>query len=685
MNESVSTKRDYSGIIGIGIVLILLAVILPLSINAVAAGDPDFSDAYQLTLERTVNIQVNSPDEFPVLSFTPDETGKYLLQITTSSILHIRGSVDEYSRSGNNESVVTEGTILGDYYISSTWDVGYQYKDVGLEAGRTYYFVTAQDSRYSFGRGQLACSITKISNEETQTNFVDLLLDQKRSARVDSEDDFPVFLYTPSESGKYTLQITTSSGLYINRDLYKLSAKNDDADSLDLDEILVGKNYYSSGNDGYEYNGVYLKSGNTYLFVTSQDSRYSFGPGTVSCLLKKEDTTPHHEGDYPLMLGQTTSIRVDSPGDFPIISYTPSESGEYLLQITTSSSLNVSGTVETYKKNGNSGAVSPSSWIRGDYFFDFIDRDFGDSYIVGYDFKNLRLEAGNTYYFATAQDSRYSFNPGQLNCLITKTRDDPGLTAEDLIGTYGDTGLKVVATTVGNSPLSFSVITGKDVVSVDEKTGQLTVYKAGTAIIRVTAAETAAYCEATTEVTVEIHEETRNPFNDVKQGAYYYDPVLWAVNHRPQITNGTGPNNFSPENTCTRGQIVTFLWRAAGEPEPKSTNNPFTDVSKAAYYNKAVLWAVEQGITNGTSATTFSPNDPCTRAQVVTFLWRFEHEPDAVGTNPFTDVPFGQYYTNAVLWAVSNGVTNGSSASTFSPDNPCTRGQIVTFLYRDMK
>ena len=176
-----------------------------------------------------------------------------------------------------------------------------------------------------------------------------------------------------------------------------------------------------------------------------------------------------------------------------------------------------------------------------------------------------------------------------------------------------------------------------------------------------------------------------NPFVDVKQGEYYYDPVLWAVNHQPQITNGTSATTFSPDATCTRGQVVTFLWRANGCPEPKSTSNPFKDVANGAYYYKAVLWAVENGITNGTSATTFSPEDPCTRAHVVTFLWRSANKPAAGSTNPFTDVKAGLYYTDAVLWAVSKNITNGTSATAFSPDSPCTRGQIVTFLYRYMK
>ena len=177
-----------------------------------------------------------------------------------------------------------------------------------------------------------------------------------------------------------------------------------------------------------------------------------------------------------------------------------------------------------------------------------------------------------------------------------------------------------------------------------------------------------------------------NPFVDVLEGAYYYDPVLWAVNREPQITNGTDPTHFSPDKTCTRAQVVTFLWRAMGCPEPTLTLNPFADVKPDQYYYKAVLWAVQNSITNGTSSNTFSPDKGCTRAQVVTFLWRTEGKPDAASLdNPFTDVPAGQYYTEPVLWAVEKEITKGTSADRFSPDSTCTRAQIVTFLYRDMK
>ena len=167
------------------------------------------------------------------------------------------------------------------------------------------------------------------------------------------------------------------------------------------------------------------------------------------------------------------------------------------------------------------------------------------------------------------------------------------------------------------------------------------------------------------------------------QGEYYYDPVLWAVNQTPQITAGTSPTTFSPAATCTRGQVVTFLWRANGCPAVHSARNPFSDVKPSDYFYQAVLWASEKGITAGTSATSFSPNDPCTRAHVVTFLWRADGTPDASGANPFRDVAGGQYYYSAVLWAVKENITAGTSATAFSPNAPCTRGQIVTFLYRD--
>ncbi|MBQ1303170.1 MAG: S-layer homology domain-containing protein, partial [Firmicutes bacterium] len=175
-----------------------------------------------------------------------------------------------------------------------------------------------------------------------------------------------------------------------------------------------------------------------------------------------------------------------------------------------------------------------------------------------------------------------------------------------------------------------------------------------------------------------------NPFVDVTESDYFYEPVLWAV--KKNITKGTDDTHFSPNDTCTRAQVVTFLWRAAGSPAPSSSVNPFTDVSPSDYYYNAVLWAVGKGITNGLDATTFGSDQGCTRGQVVTFLHRYENTPAPSSySNPFTDVINGEYYYNAVLWAVGKGITNGLDATTFGPNQTCTRGQIVTFLYRDMK
>ena len=170
------------------------------------------------------------------------------------------------------------------------------------------------------------------------------------------------------------------------------------------------------------------------------------------------------------------------------------------------------------------------------------------------------------------------------------------------------------------------------------------------------------------------------PFTDVAEGAYYADAVAWAIQNK--VTSGVSATTFAPNASCTRGQMVTFLWKAAGSPEPKSLTTAFTDVKSGAYYEKAVAWAVENKVTTGTSATTFSPDATVTRGQSVTFLWKANNSPAAEGTSAFTDVAASAYYASAVNWAVEKGVTSGMSATTFSPNSNCTRAQIVTFLYR---
>lgn len=174
-----------------------------------------------------------------------------------------------------------------------------------------------------------------------------------------------------------------------------------------------------------------------------------------------------------------------------------------------------------------------------------------------------------------------------------------------------------------------------------------------------------------------------NPFEDIDENAYYFEAVIWAVNNG--ITTGVDETHFDPDGVCTRAQVVTFLWRSAGCPEPEWEDNPFVDVPEDAFYADAVLWAYSGGITTGTDSTHFSPMEPCIRAQVVTFLHRLRGTPGAAASVSFPDVTPGDYYYEAVCWAASRGITVGMDGGLFRPALPCTRGQIVTFLYRDVK
>lgn len=181
---------------------------------------------------------------------------------------------------------------------------------------------------------------------------------------------------------------------------------------------------------------------------------------------------------------------------------------------------------------------------------------------------------------------------------------------------------------------------------------------------------------------VPVEEPQRNPFTDISESDYYYDSVLWAYENG--VTAGITENEFMPGASCTRAQAVTFLWRASGQPEPGTAENPFTDVQSNAYYYKAVLWAYEKGIASGMTSTTFEPDAVVDRGQVVTFIWRSEGKPDAQEENPFTDISASSYYYDAVLWAYKNGITSGVTEELFKPADSCTRAQVVTFLYRAM-
>jgi 5''-nucleotidase/2'',3''-cyclic phosphodiesterase and related esterases len=173
-----------------------------------------------------------------------------------------------------------------------------------------------------------------------------------------------------------------------------------------------------------------------------------------------------------------------------------------------------------------------------------------------------------------------------------------------------------------------------------------------------------------------------NRFVDVERGKFYFEPILWAVSQDPPVTSGKDATHFGPKDTCTRGQVVTFLWNAMGQPKPTITDCPFVDVKEGKYYYEAMLWALETGVTSGKDDAHFAPNETCTRGQVVTFLWNAMGKPEPTLTDcPFVDVKPGKYYYNAMLWALETGVTSGLDDTHFGPNETCTRGQVVTFLY----
>lgn len=233
-----------------------------------------------------------------------------------------------------------------------------------------------------------------------------------------------------------------------------------------------------------------------------------------------------------------------------------------------------------------------------------------------------------------------------------------------------------------NAEGSLTWTSSKPAVAAVDKSGKVTAKGEGTATITVTCGTKSAACTVTVSKPL-VPEVPGTSFTDVPAGAYYEEAVGWAVDKG--ITMGTSESTFTPDGVCTRAQAVTFLWRAAGSPAAKAGSLPFADVKAGSYYDDAVRWAVENGITVGTSATTFSPNATCSRAQIVTFLWRTQKSPAAGSANPFDDVADSAYYADAVQWAVQKDITKGTGATAFSPDANCIRAQIVTFLYRSMK
>ena len=286
-----------------------------------------------------------------------------------------------------------------------------------------------------------------------------------------------------------------------------------------------------------------------------------------------------------------------------------------------------------------------------------------------------------------AYDAADLLNNGPKNELFLRKGESVSF---DLGSAKAQIGLKALNDTVSYTinGKAGSITTSADMF-YGNYTGKVTIVNTGDNILSVTKLKMlgSGTLQAVSEGLVKhalqcmgIIEKPVCPFADVAEESYYYDAVMWAV--QEGITSGADATHFLPDVLCQRAQVVTFLWRAAGSPEPENTVNPFVDVTEDSFFYKAVLWAVEKGITSGVDQNHFAPFAACSRAQVVTFLWRAEGCPEANAANPFTDVVEGSYYEPAVQWAVENDITSGMSANIFGVDITCNRAQIVTFLYR---
>ena len=293
-----------------------------------------------------------------------------------------------------------------------------------------------------------------------------------------------------------------------------------------------------------------------------------------------------------------------------------------------------------------------------------------------------------TYTFTASYAGDDNHNNATATCKVSVTHRSSGSSS----GSSTTTSNSVSASPASNGKVSLDKSTAKKgdtvTVTVTPDAGyqldKLTVTDKNGNVLKLTDKGDGKYSFTMPDGKVEVKavfakKVETSPFGDVSTDAYYYKAVQWA--QEKGITDGISSDLFGPKQPCTRSQIVTFLWRAAGSPEPKGTAAGMTDVVPGSYYAKAVAWAVENGITTGTAEGTFSPDATCTRAQAVTFLARAQNA-KATGKTAFSDVPADSYFADAVAWAQANGVTTGTSETTFSPDSDCTRAQIVTFLYR---
>ena len=386
-------------------------------------------------------------------------------------------------------------------------------------------------------------------------------------------------------------------------------------------------------NDGPAYI-KHIKNGRTYVYTGNVSA------GQLTFI------SEHGFSPFEIVAVNPTTAKIGSVGYVTLQDAVDAvQNGETIvLQKDNAENVTVSRTVNfTLAPNGKTftGSINAGSYTTRK------DGETGDTYTFTYS----RPSASVTYYDVTVAET--------ANGTVTADTKSVRKNAQVTVTVKADAGYEL------------------DTLTVTDKSGKEVTLKAADGKYTFTMPASDVTVKATFKQIVKVD------FVDVNEGDFFYDAVAWAVENG--VTNGTSATTFSPKAECTRAEVVTFLWRAAGKPAAKNPVNPFTDLVEGSFYYDAVLWAVENGITDGTSATTFAPEMTVTRSQTVTFLHRYAGAPASEAANSFSDVEADSFYEDAVQWAAENAVTDGTSATTFSPNLTCTRGQTVTFLYRAVK
>ena len=604
---------------------------------------------------------------------------------------HFRGNTNTYYLVTNGGTVVGgqdgfSAVVKGGY--TAEW---YEKADLSgtvvetPEAGKVYYAKWTKSDNVTLTSNPAADADGKVSATYTPSGAVTLSVQNPgadwlyvwmKDGKQITGTESSLTLCAPSDSGKYTVKVTAGGS---STDVWTSNAINVTITKADVTNTAKEKVHHTFGTT-YDVSNLFNIDSNageaTYALAENTDENAGAATlegniltitkaGTIKVSLTTEETKNYNAGSVV-----TATLTVDKATPSINISATPDTlTGSGTVNLTVSG-VPEDGTV-TVTQTDNQGSASKTLDLttNGEVSVSLSNTTAKYTFTVVYaggtnhDAKTVSCEVSVTRRTSgggSSSDPTYSVTtPGKS--------ENGSVTVSPKSASKGDTVTITVKPDSGYvlDDLTVTDKNGNELTLKDKGNGKYTfVMPAGKVEVKAT------FMDDNTML---------NFFVDVKSGDYYYDAVLWAAKNG--ITSGTDAVHFSPEQPCTRAQIVTFLWRAAGAPEPKGTAASLTDVVSGSYYEKAVAWAIENGITTGTGDGEFSPDDTCTRAQAVTFLARALNA-KAASAAEFSDVPTDSYFADAVAWAAANGVTEGIGGGMFAPDNDCTRGQIVTFLFR---